>query len=116
MFMTLKKIYTGLAMTSEKKLLDKLIERQEKLAKEIKQAKAAQAKKEAAIYADKCRIVGAAILAELENNENLRLSLNPIIDKRTTTAKDRKLLGLNPLPKKEKKTDNENKASANADK
>ncbi len=95
-------------MTTENKVLDKLIERQEKLAKEIKQAKAEQAKKKAVIYADKCRVVGAAILAELENNENLRVSFNPIIDKRTTTAKDRKLLGLDPLPKKEKKTANEN--------
>ncbi|NOR70835.1 MAG: hypothetical protein GQ532_14275 [Methylomarinum sp.] len=91
-------------MTTENKLLNKLIERQDKLAKEIKQAKAAQAKKEAAIYADKCRIVGAAILAELQNNENLGLSLNPIINERTTAAKDRKLLGLAPLPKKDKKT------------
>ena len=92
-------------MTTDNKLLDKLMERQVKLAKEIKQAKAAQAKKDAALYADKCRAVGAAILSELDNNNGLKLTINPIIDKRTTATKDRKILGLAPLVKlkKEKK-------------
>ena len=89
----------GLTMASENKLLNKLIERQEKLAKEIKQAKATQAKKEASIYAGKCRIVGAAILAEIKDNETLERTINPIIDKRTTATKDRKILGLAPLVK-----------------
>lgn len=89
-------------MASDNKLLDKLLERQAKLAEEIKKAKAAQAKKEAATHADKCRALGAAILAEMESNEQLKLTINPIIEKHTKLSRDRKLLGLKPLPKPQK--------------
>jgi hypothetical protein len=94
-----RKRRSGLSMTSENKLLDKLIKRQEKLAQEIKQAKAVQAKKEAAIQANKCRIIGAAILAEIKYNETFKTTIDPIIHKHTTSSKDRKILGLAPLVK-----------------
>lgn len=91
-------------MSEDNPMLKKLEERKKKLDAEIRKAKASQAKKEAAIYADKCRIVGAAVLAESETNETLQATIKPIIDKRTTSAKDRKTYGLSPLPKKEKES------------
>lgn len=94
-------------MSEDNPMLKKLEERKKKLDAEIRKAKASQAKKEAQIYADKCRIVGAAVLAECVDNETLQATIKPIIDKRTTSAKDRKTYGLSPLPKKEKESAND---------
>lgn len=84
-------------------MLEKLEERKKKLDAEIRKAKVGQARKEASIYADKCRIVGAAILLECETNETLMATIKPFIEKHTFSAKDRKSYGLVPLAKE--KTD-----------
>ncbi len=89
-------------MSDNNALLKKLEERRKKLDAEIKQAKTSQAKKDASVYGDKCRIVGAAILAECVDNQSLNATITPIVEKRTASAKDRKTYGLAPLPKKEK--------------
>lgn len=89
-------------MSEDNSALKKLEERKKKLDAEIRKAKASQAKKDADIYAEKCRIVGAAILAECVDNETLNATITPIVEKRTTSAKDRKTYGLEALPKKEK--------------
>lgn len=80
-------------------LIEKLKQQEAEIKAKIKEAQKAQAKKDAEIYTKKCTVVGAAVLAEMENNPALKASLDPIIDKQTLASKDRRLLGLEPLPK-----------------
>ena len=89
-------------MTVESKLLIKLKEQEQALKEKIKEAQKAEKKKQAAAHAKKCAIVGAAILEEMENNQSLKSTLEPIINRLTIASSDRKVLGLEPLPKKEK--------------
>lgn len=89
-------------MTVESKLLIKLKEQEQALKEKIKEAQKAEKKKQAVAYAKKCAIVGAAILEEMETNQSLKATLEPIINRLTIASSDRKVLGLEPLPKKEK--------------
>ena len=91
-------------MTDNNSLIQKLEERQEKLRKQIKDAKAKAARKAAALYERKCRIVGAALLAEMDNNPALAEQLRPLIDARTTKPSERKMMGLS-VPNKAKDVD-----------
>ena len=86
-------------MPDAQNLLKKLQEREAKLKEQIRHAKAEAAKQAAALEAERCRIVGAAVLAEMEENAKLRALVQPVIDARTTATKARKMLGLKPLPK-----------------
>jgi len=94
-------------MSIESKLLQKLKEQESAIKEKIKKAKKAESKKQAAIHQKKCAIIGIAILAEMEENQGLKSTLNPIIEKRVTTTGERKIIGLEPLPKanKENSTD-----------
>lgn len=89
-------------MTVESKLLTKLKEQEQALREKIKEVQKAEKKKQAAAYAKKCAIVGAALLEEMETNQSLKATLKPIINRLTIASSDRKVLGLEPLPKKEK--------------
>ena len=78
-------------------MLKKLEERQAKLKKQIKNAKAEAAKKEKAAHSQKCRIIGAAVLAAMEKSPQLVELVNSAVNDNVTAPKDRKLLGLEPL-------------------
>lgn len=84
-------------MSKESKILEKLLEREAELKQQIKDAKKAQAKKEAAAFAQKCRIIGAAVLAEMDINEAFKNTIQPIIDRQTKDKKHRQILGLQSL-------------------
>ncbi len=75
-------------------LLQKLQDRETKLKVKIKEAKAAAAKEAAALDAERHRIIGAAVLAEMEDNPDFKALVQPVIDTRTTSPRARKLLGL----------------------
>ncbi len=81
-------------MTTTSKLLAKLEARQDKLRAEIKAAKKAEQKRLDAAHAEKCRALGAAVLAESETDPELIETLRPILNKHTKTKKARLLLGL----------------------
>ncbi len=87
-------------MTAQTKL-QKLEKQQASIKDQIKKARQEEAKREATLYAKRCEIVGAAVLAELNDNHTLGSTLNPIIDTRTKSPKDRKTLGLSPAKKNE---------------
>ena len=89
-------------------LLQKLQEREAKLKAKIKEAKAAAAKEAAALDAERQRFIGAAIMAEMDEDEQLRALLQPVINTRTINPRARKMLGLDPLPKTDKKTEEKN--------
>lgn len=86
-------------MATKSKVLQKLREKEAKLKAEIKEAEKAEAKRQAEIYARRCEIVGAAVLAESEKNATLAGQLQSVIDKHTTKTRERKFLGLPPLKK-----------------
>ena len=86
-------------MPDAQNLLKKLEERETKLKEQIRHAKAEAAKQAAALHQEKCRIAGAAVLAEMEENPDFRARVQPVINTRTTSPKERKRLGLEPLPK-----------------
>ncbi len=100
-------------MTTESKLLAKLKKQEQELKEKIKQAEKSEKKKQAAIYAKKCAIIGAAILDEMEEDENLKSTLQSIIEKRVIAVNERKILRLDPLTKKENIKDAES-SPANA--
>jgi len=80
-------------MSTETKL-EKLEKQQASIKEQIKEARQAETKREAALYAKRCEIVGAAVLAELNENKELATTLNPIINARTKSPKARRILGL----------------------
>ncbi|MCP4934688.1 MAG: hypothetical protein GY927_10910 [bacterium] len=96
-------------MTNTNALLQKLQDREAKLKAQIKKAKATAAKEAAALDTERHRIIGAAILAEIDENEPLRALVQPVIETRTTNPRARKILGLDPLPKTGKKGEEERK-------
>ena len=81
--------------------LQMLLNQETELAAAIKAEKKQQAKQAAALHAERCRIVGAAVIAAMENNKALGQQLAPIIDKATTSPTERRTLDL-PPHKKEK--------------
>lgn len=89
-------------MTVESNLIKKLKEQEAAIKDKIREAQKAESKKQAAAFSKKCAVVGAAILEEMESNQSLKATLQPIINRLTIAASDRKVLGLEPLPKKEK--------------
>ena len=80
-------------MSTEMKL-EKLKEQKASINKQIKEAEKSKAKREADLYAKRCEIVGAAVLAELNDNQELGQTINPIINARTKSPKARRILGL----------------------
>ncbi len=84
-------------MSDDNTLLKKLLEQEAALKLKIKEARRQDEKKKAQIRNNKAKIIGMAILAEIETNEALKQSLQPVINKQVTNEKDRKFLGLPPL-------------------
>lgn len=90
-------------MTDNNKFLQRLEEKQAKLKEQIKQAKGQQKKKQAATFDIRARIIGAAVIAEMKENETFSKSIDQITQARITSPKERKILDLKPLAKKEEK-------------
>lgn len=86
----------------ESKLLKKLREQKTALEAKIQAARRQAEKRKIQAHNNRSRIIGAAIVAEMETNAELKQSLQSVIDKYTVNAKDRKSLGLPPLPKDKK--------------
>ncbi len=83
--------------------LKKLREREAKLKEQIRQAQKNEASKMKQIHGRKCQLVGAAILEEIKTNAELAGQVNTILGMHTKDNGSRKLLGLPPLKKIEKK-------------
>jgi len=83
-------------------LLTKLQEREAKLKAQIKTAKAAQAKKEAANDNRRAAIAWPAVMAAMKEKPELAALVNDALHTNVTNPKERKLLGLQVLPKEEK--------------
>ena len=81
------------------KLLEKLKAQQADIAAQIKAAEKEQAKKAAELRKKRGGVIGLAILAEMESNPQFESTINGILAKNVTLSRDRKLLGLPPLPK-----------------
>ena len=81
-------------MSNADALLAKLKEREAKLKAKIKEAKAAAAKEAAALEAEKHRLIGAAVMAEMDTNEALRKIVEPLLEASVQGTRARKLLGL----------------------
>ena len=77
-----------------KSLLEKLQEKQDKLNKQIKEAKKKEAIKSSLINKKKYELIGGALTKEMKINDELKNTVNIILDKNIKTVKDRKLLGL----------------------
>lgn len=85
-------------MTAQTKI-QKLEAQKKSIDEQIKEARKAEAQREAAQYDERCRIVGFAVLAEMNENTEFSTTLNPVIEARTISPKDRKKLGLPPAKK-----------------
>jgi hypothetical protein len=84
-------------MRNTNTMLDKLLEQEAALKHKIKDARKQEEKKKAQIQVKKAKIIGVAVLAEIETNQLFKQSLQPIIDRHIKNTKDRKMLGLPPL-------------------
>ena len=84
-------------MSNDNTLLKRLLEQQAALNEKIKQARKQEEKRKAQLRANKAKIIGLAILAEIETNQLFNQSLQPIINRHIRNSKDRKMLGLPPL-------------------
>ncbi len=94
----------------ENKLLNKLLKQEAALKEKINHARRQGEKRKELIQDNRSKIIGAAIVKEMETNTALKQSLQSVINKHTTNAKDRKSLGLSPLPnlpKNKKSSDQE---------
>ena len=78
-------------------MLKKLLEQEAALKQKIKEARKQEEKRKAQLRANKAKIIGQAILAEIETNQVFNQSLQPIINRHIKNSKDRKMLGLPPL-------------------
>jgi len=96
-------------MGNENTLLKRLLEQEAALKEKIKQARIQEQKKQTQLHNSKAKIIGLAVLAEMAKNDRLADMIKPIIDKHTTSAKERKLLNLPPLKKPETVKDNKDK-------
>lgn len=74
--------------------LDKLLEQEKALQEAIREAKKREAADMAERDAERCRIIGAAVVAEMKDNPAFAATLEPVIAQRVTKAKDRLALGL----------------------
>lgn len=85
--------------------LEALQRKQDELTKQIAAAKKAERARQAELHKRRCEVVGAAVLKALEvaDDRSLEETLAPLFDRHTTKARDRKMLGLPPLPKKSEK-------------
>lgn len=83
-------------MSDENTLLQKLLKQEAALKQKIRQARRQEQKKKAQINNAKARIIGAAVLAEMETNPELKQRLQSVIDKHVNNDKDRKFIGLPP--------------------
>ena len=84
-------------MSNDNTMLKRLLEQQAALNEKIKQARKQEEKRKAQLRANKAKIIGLAILAEIETNQVFNQSLQPIINRHIKNSKDRKMLGLTPL-------------------
>lgn len=77
-----------------KSLIEKLEEKQNKLKLQINEAKKKEARKLALEHKKKCELIGKALTKEMKVNDDIKSTINSILDKHTKTTKDRKMLGL----------------------
>ncbi len=95
-------------MTEQTTLLEKLKKQETALKKKIREAQKVEDKKTTALHDNKCRAIGSAILAEMDNNPAFKETVQTIIEKHTMNKKDRTLLGLSPLSDKTGDVKNKN--------
>jgi len=81
-------------MPSAEEMLKKLQERQDKLNAKIKEAKLAAAKEAATLDDERHRLIGAAVAIGMNESEELRALVEPLLDAHTAGTRARKLLGL----------------------
>lgn len=81
-------------MAKRTNTLDQLLEQEKALQEAIREAKRKQAAQEAERDAERCRIIGAALLAEMKDNPAFAATLEPVIARRVTKAKERLAIGL----------------------
>jgi L-amino acid N-acyltransferase YncA len=86
-------------MPRKKLTLDTLLDQEKQLQAAIREAKRKQAEEAALLEAERCRIIGAAVIAELKANPAFAASIDPVVERHTASTKDRKTLGLAPRPK-----------------
>lgn len=79
--------------------LDKLEAERKALDAKIKAARRAEKRAQAETEKQRFAIIGAAIARELAENKGLLAQLQPVIERRVTKASERRLLGLEPLPR-----------------
>lgn len=84
-------------MSDNNAMLKKLLEQEVALKKKIREARKQEEKRKAQIQANKAKIIGMAVLAEIETDQTFSQSLQPVIDRHIRNSKDRKMLGLPPL-------------------
>ncbi len=102
-------------MTDESPIIQKLKAQQAEIQKKLTTAKKAEAKKKDALQAQKNQLTGHAISKEIADNPAFKSTIQTIIEKHTTNARDRLLLGLSPI-QKQKKTANAVQMSSQAHK
>jgi hypothetical protein len=79
--------------------LDKLREKEAELKAQIRDAKKAARAEKLKIDKQRAAIIGEALASEMHDNQELAKQLEPIILRRVTKVRDRKLLGLPPISK-----------------
>ncbi len=83
--------------------LEKLQAQKKELEKTIRKAKTIEQKKQAEVFSKKCRVVGAAVIAEMKTSETVTAQIDKLIDKHTKNKHERGMFGLEPLQKEENK-------------
>lgn len=86
-----------MTQTGRKRSLSKLEEKQAVLAAEIKELKRQERKERTALEKERYSIMGRALAKELAHNPTLADQLEPVLDRRVTNARERKIVGLQPL-------------------
>jgi len=85
-------------MATKKAKIDALLMQRAEIDAAIKEAKKTEAKQQATARTERARIIGMAVMTEMDKDTTkhaeLLAAIEPIIDENTTKAKDRKMLGL----------------------
>jgi L-amino acid N-acyltransferase YncA len=81
-------------MPRQSTALEKLLEQESKLQTAIRAAKRKAAAAAAEVEGERCRIIGAAVVAEMKAAPDFARTLETVIDRHTKAPKDRAALGL----------------------
>lgn len=87
-------------MPRQSTALEKLLEQESKLQTAIRAAKRKAAAAAAEVEGERCRIIGAAVVAEMKAAPDFARTLEGVIERHTTNPKDRAALGLKTAEKK----------------